>query len=325
MPTLAVVGFGLATYNWTVFSGALLLYITNLITIALTALVMARLYGFRTALSGKQSLFQNFAVIAVVVVLAIPLILSLQAIAFEANAQRIVRAEIQEKFDRNSLIGALDIDFEAEPIAVKTTVLTPNLRENAESEIERALTTRLRQPVELALIQNQVGTSASAAEQAQLSTSRAREEAAELRRAEQLAERLSLVAGVSEDELTIDRQRRRAIVRARPLDGATLATYRELELRIAATEPEWSIELTPPKLGLPQVSLTDGELDQAGIEAVQLIAWASRRLNMPVEVTGPNGQVETVATTLSDAGITVTAVPLRRSNVVQARWSQEDQ
>jgi len=44
MPPLAVVGFGLATFNWTVFGGALLLYVTNAVTIALTAWAMARLY-----------------------------------------------------------------------------------------------------------------------------------------------------------------------------------------------------------------------------------------------------------------------------------------
>lgn len=322
MPPLAVVGFGLATFNWTVFSGALLLYVTNLITIALTAWGMARLYGFRTALSGKQTIFQNVVVVAVFIALSIPLTLSLQSIAFETNAQRIVRAEIQEKFDNNSLIGALDIDFEAEPIAVTTTVLTPTLRENAEAEIERALTSRLRQPVTLSLIQNQVGTSASAAEQAQLSATRAREEAVALERAEALARRLSLVAGVPEEELTIDRQRRRAIVRARPLDGATLATYRELELRIAATEPDWTIELTPPKLGLPQVGMTDGELDQNGIDAIQTIVWASRRLNLPVEVTGPADQVDKVMATLGSAGISATGVTERRATRVQARWAE---
>ena len=325
MPPLAVVGFGLATWNGTVFWGALLLYITNLITIALTALVMARLYGFRTALSGKQTVFQNFAVVGVFVVLAIPLILSLQSIAFETNAQRQVRAELLDNFDPRSRLGQVDINFETEPVQVDATVFTPQLEADAEVDAERALTRILGRPVDLSLNQVQSGRSAAAAQQAELSATRAREEAAALERAEQLAERLSLVAGVSEDELTIDRQRRRAIVRARPLEGASLATYRELELRIAATEPDWTIEITPPKLGLPQVSLTDGELDEAGIEAVQLIAWASRRLNTPVEVTGPNGQVEAVATTLSDAGLTVTAVPLRRSNVVQARWSQDDQ
>ncbi|MFZ9396824.1 MAG: TIGR00341 family protein, partial [Erythrobacter sp.] len=45
MPPLAVVGFGLATINLTVFSGALLLFVTNLVTIALTSFAMARLYG----------------------------------------------------------------------------------------------------------------------------------------------------------------------------------------------------------------------------------------------------------------------------------------
>ena len=54
MPPLAVVGFGLATWNWTVFSGALLLYVTNLITIALTAWGMARLYGFPRAVLIKH-------------------------------------------------------------------------------------------------------------------------------------------------------------------------------------------------------------------------------------------------------------------------------
>ena len=73
MPPLATVGFGLATWNWTVFSGALLLYVTNLITIALTALGMARLYGFKTALSSRQSIYQNFLVLGVFVALAVPL------------------------------------------------------------------------------------------------------------------------------------------------------------------------------------------------------------------------------------------------------------
>jgi uncharacterized hydrophobic protein (TIGR00271 family) len=60
MPPLATVGFGLATWNWTVFSGALLLYVTNLITIALTAWGMARLYGFKTALSSRNTQFQKY-------------------------------------------------------------------------------------------------------------------------------------------------------------------------------------------------------------------------------------------------------------------------
>ena len=43
MPPLAVVGFGLATLNGTVFWGALFLFFTNLTAIALTGTAMARI------------------------------------------------------------------------------------------------------------------------------------------------------------------------------------------------------------------------------------------------------------------------------------------
>ncbi|TWJ09299.1 DUF389 domain-containing protein [Altererythrobacter ishigakiensis] len=321
MPPLAVVGFGLATWNWTVFSGALLLYVTNLITIALTAWGMARLYGFRTALSGKQTMFQNVAVIAVIVALAIPLTLSLQSIAFETNAQRQVRGEILDIFDSRSRLGQVEIDFDSDPVRVDANVFTPQLEPDAELDGERALTRVLGRPVQLSINQVQSGRSAAAAQQAELSATRAREEAAALQRAEKLAERLSLVAGVSEDELTIDRQRRRAIVRARPLDGASLATYRELEMRIAATEPEWTIELTPPRLALPQVTFVDGEPDEAGVASVELIVWAARRLNLPVAIAGSAYEVDAIQRMLSSAGITVTSTVQRRAGTLQVTWA----
>lgn len=321
MPPLAVVGFGLATWNWTVFSGALLLYVTNLITIALTAWGMARLYGFRTALSGKQTMFQNVAVIAVIVALAIPLTLSLQSIAFETNAQRQVRGEILDIFDSRSRLGQVEIDFDSDPVRVDANVFTPQLEPDAELDGERALTRVLGRPVQLSINQVQSGRSAAAAQQAELSATRAREEAAALQRAEKLAERLSLVAGVSEDELTIDRQRRRAIVRARPLDGASLATYRELEMRIAATEPEWTIELTPPRLALPQVTFVDGEPDEAGVASVELIVWAARRLNLPVAIAGSADEVDAIQRMLSSAGITVTSTVQRRAGTLQVTWA----
>lgn len=321
MPPLAVVGFGLATWNWTVFSGALLLYVTNLITIALTAWGMARLYGFRTALSGKQTMFQNVAVIAVIVALAIPLTLSLQSIAFETNAQRQVRGEILDIFDSRSRLGQVEIDFDSDPVRVDANVFTPQLEPDAELDGERALTRVLGRPVQLSINQVQSGRSAAAAQQAELSATRAREEAAALQRAEQLAERLSLVAGVSEDELTIDRQRRRAVVRARPLDGASLATYRELEMRIATTEPEWTIELTPPRLALPQVTFADSEPDEAGVASVELIVWAARRLNLPVAIAGSADEVNAIQQMLSSAGITVTSTVQRRAGTLQATWA----
>ena len=319
MPPLATVGFGLATWNWTVFSGALMLYVTNLITIALTAWAMARLYGFKTTLSARNTLFQNVAVAAVFVALAIPLAYSLQNIAWQTNAQRIVRAEIEEQFPDRSLIDALDIEFGTEPMTVSATMLTPTLRPEAEADIERALANRLGEEVDLTLVQYQVGTSASAAEQAQLVAARANEEAAASERAEDLAAQLALVAGVDESDVLIDRKRRRALVRAERLEEASLATYRALERRIAATEPEWTIELIPPAGGLPAAIPfdEDGPTDE-GVRALSLIEWASKRVEVPIVLVGSAETAASAAQILSDRGVTVQVRP--GTGPLRAEW-----
>ncbi|GMN04163.1 TIGR00341 family protein [Erythrobacter sp. MTPC3] len=320
MPPLATVGFGLATWNWTVFSGALLLYVTNLITIALTAWGMARLYGFKTSLSQRNTVFQNVAVGSVFIGLAVPLGFSLQQIAWETNAQRIVRSEIQEQFDNRSLIDELDIQFGTEPLTVNATMLTPVLQPEAEVAIERSLSGRFEQPVELTLVQYQVGTSASAAEQAQLSAARASEEADANARAEDLAQRLSLVAGVPESDVTVDRTRRRALVRAEVLEGATLAAYRALEDRISATEPDWTIQLLPPAAALPSV-IEFGEEGptMAGSRALGVIEWASTRVDVPIMLVGDPEQAQAAADILSERGVSVAVRP--SLGPVRAEWS----
>ncbi|REJ56838.1 MAG: TIGR00341 family protein, partial [Microcystis aeruginosa DA14] len=207
MPPLAVVGFGLATWNWTVFSGALLLFVTNFITIALTAFGLARLYGFRANLSRGQSRVQSVMVAAVFLGLAVPLGYSLQRIAWEANAQRIVRGEIRAQFDERAKLDTLEIDYAAVPVGIEAVLFTPVLRPGVESGIERLLAERLGEPVKLNLVQYEVGTNATAAERAQLSAARERDERAASSRRQALAVRLALAAGVPESEVMIDEPR----------------------------------------------------------------------------------------------------------------------
>ena len=181
MPPLAVVGFGLATLNWTVFSGALLLFVTNLLTIALTPAVMARLYGFRTSLSDRQTMLQTVIIVAVFLALAVPLGFSLRQIAWEAQASREIKSGLLDAFDSRSRVSQIDITWDADPISVSATVLTPQLRPDAERLTERALERELGRPVSVSINQYQVGTSAKAAEEAQLSAARAQQEAADQR------------------------------------------------------------------------------------------------------------------------------------------------
>ncbi|MCK0129349.1 TIGR00341 family protein [Erythrobacter sp. F6033] len=320
MPPLAVVGFGLATWNWTVFSGALLLYVTNLITIALTAWAMARLYGFKTTLSHRQTQYQNFMVIAVFIGLAIPLALSLQQIAFQTNSQRIIRGEIEEPFMTGSEISRLDVDFRAKPIAVSASIYTPSPKLDAETEIERALANRLGQPVELSLTQFQVGTSASAAEQAQLSATRESEEADAQARATDLAQRLALVAGVPEDDVLIDRTRRKALVRAEVLEGATLAAYKALEQRISATEPEWDVELLPPAGRLPaEITFGEDGPTPEGSQALSVVQWAASRVDLPIVLVGNATDAQAATELLVANGVEVS---IRVANgPLRAEWA----
>jgi uncharacterized hydrophobic protein (TIGR00271 family) len=319
MPPLAVVGFGLATVNWTVFSGALLLFVTNFITIALTAFSLARLYGFRANLTKGQSRAQSLAVAAVFLALAVPLGFSLYGIAWETNAQRIVRGEIRAAFDRRSQVDRLEIDFAARPVGVHAVVFTPKLRPGLETVLEQELAERLGKPIALDLVQYEVGTSESAAERAQLSSVRAREEREASARADALALRLGLAAGVGSDAVLIDPARRAALVRATPLEGAGLATYRALEARIAASEPDWRIELIPPPAPLPAViAVTDGAPDAA---ATGLVQWAALRLGRPVVLTGPASEAEAASKVLRDAGVSVTTRPAPAP--LRASWAND--
>jgi uncharacterized hydrophobic protein (TIGR00271 family) len=322
MPPLAVVGFGLATFNWTVFSGALLLYVTNFLTIALTAFAMAKLYGFRSALSKGQTKAQNFAVVVVFVALAVPLGFSLQQIAWETNAQRIVRAAVRERFERPAQVDALEIDFASSPLDVSAIVFTPAIQPDAETALSRVLSERLGKPVALTLTQTQTETGAGAAQRAQLSATRAQEAAAVSARVQALTNRLSLAAGVPETDVLIDRNRRRALVRARRIEGAPLTVYYTLERRIAASEPDWRIELIPPSASFPaNIPFTDGGLSQAGREALDVIGWGASRTDRSVVLTGVPDQVEAAAEVLREADVTVDLRP--STGPLRARWSDE--
>lgn len=303
MPPLATVGFGLATLNWTVFSGALMLFVTNLVAIALTAAVMARLYGFTTALSEKHSRVQNILIVGTLVALAIPLGIALKTIAWEANASRMINSTLNDQFDSTSRLSEVEIAYDAEPIRIDATVLTPTLNPDAEVRAEQRLAQRLGRPVDLALTQYQVGTSQSAAERAQLATARQNEEAAAQARRVSLA--LALVAGVDEADVLVDRQRRRALVRARPLEGATLRAYLALEQRAAAQVEGWAVELVPPARELPDVAFAGKVPDKSGDEALDLAAWAAKRVGVPVILTGAPAQTELVAQRLREAGADV--------------------
>ena len=300
MPPLAVMGFGLATLNWTVFWGSTLLFFTNLMAIGVMAAVLARLYGFGHQLSPRQTGLQATLVLATIVALAIPLGLALRQIAWEAVASRQSHEIIAARFGDRARVDQIAIDYDARPIRISATVFTPRFQPGAELVAERLLTAVLKRPVEVSIEQFRVGT--EDAEASQLAAARAGTGAEQ--RASRLAERLAMVAGVDPDAVLIDRGGGRAVVRAAPLPGAGLATYRALEARVAAAEPRFRIDLIPPPAPLAPVTFEGDAPDEAGREAVATAIWAAQRLRLRIGVAGDRAdRIEAVEAALAEAGI----------------------
>ena len=205
MPPLAVVGYGLATWNMPVFIGSLELFATNFVAIALTATGMARFYGFGHALSVRQSLMQTLLLISAFVLLAIPLGFALRQIAGEAVAVNQVRALFVDRFGAQARISQLDVDFARDPLVVRAVVIAPRTAQISNTDLRTALAAKLGRPISLQLDRVLLAPGADA-----LATQRAEVEKAEAANAAEqdaaeVARLVALAAGTTAARVTIDR------------------------------------------------------------------------------------------------------------------------
>ena len=283
MPPLAVVGYGIATRNAPVGMGAFALFATNFITIALSATVMARFYGFGHHLSRRQSWAQTIVLTLVFIGMAIPLGVSLNRIGREALATSQTRSLLSDRFGANARVTQLDIDFTASPIVVRAVVITPRRSMQKTSAIQAALAEQLGRPVRLNLDQILLGAGADALA-AQREELRQAGEATNTaaQRVTDLANGIALITGITPDAVTVDRDHHRAVAAAAILPGATLATYRALERRAAEQSEDWDVAIVPPQARLPEIAFADDAdtLDAAASDAVATSAWAAHRWNV---------------------------------------------
>ena len=284
MPPLAVVGYGLATWNMPVLGGALALFITNFVTIALAATIMARLYGFGHFLSSQQSWTQTWLLLFVFIVMAVPLGISLSRIAGEAVTANQVRSFLSDRFGTNARVTQLDIDFDQNPIVVRSVVIAPRSMSKNNGALQTDLAARLNQPVKLQVDQVLLDPGAGALDVQRAELREATEAASAARKLENaIAGMVALAAGVSPDDVTLDKEHRRATAAATALPGASLATYYALEQRISGEASGWQIAIVPPPLPLPEIGFANGdaEVDASARQAVIISAWAARRWNIP--------------------------------------------
>ncbi len=284
MPPLVVVGFGIATMNWTVFAGSLLLFLTNAITIALTAALVARVYGFGSHLSAQHTGWQLVLFIVALGLLSVPLGTALRQIAFEAVAQRQVRETIAARFPDASRLGQLDIDYGASPIRIRAVVLTPRLDASADRVLAADLRARLARPIDVHVDQLRVAPDDSSVEAAQIARASSGAANGEAERQQRAVADLALIAGTPAAAVRVDPGTRTLAATAEALPGTSMAAYRALEDRAARALPRWSVTLAPPAdAALPPVRLIAGVIDDG---ALTLAAWASARRELPIRVDG---------------------------------------
>ena len=323
MPPLAVVGYGIAVGNGSIAGGAAFLFMTNLLAIALSVTIVARLYGFGGSDSPKQTAWQAGVIVASFVLLSIPLGLALKRIALQSQTELAVRAAVNDAAKGVSgRVSALRVESGNESVAVEAVLLVPTHAAGLQDRLQRDLAARLGRPVDVRLQEVLTADDASFAQQ--------QGTLAELRRS---------VTALQDAESVRNTQQRaiadqRAAIHAsllpylgrlqRSADGshwelwvaadAGLSLQRALRIETetnAARKPDApALRVYPPLQALPAIAL--GEVDdaapgpdasQARVLAAQ--AWALHRWRATVVdarlSTRDDGQAEAWTAAVRDA------------------------
>lgn len=295
MPPLAASGYGLAVGDMHVFQGAFFLFLTNMLAIALTVAGMATWYGFANLRTPKPLIWKTVTAGAVLVVLSIPLVKTLNESVTKSLTVNHVEAVLREglKLDGGAL-DKLNVRLvEGKPVQVSAVVFTRDFDRTAHDRLLPQLRERLGQPVEFALDQVVLGDALLQAREAQsvianpigasLQTDAPLTDAQLLVR--YLREVLPLPLALSE----VDANTRIAKLQVAPGYVGSLTTLRQMEMRLQKRFPEWQIAMIPPMRALPDIRFRSGEptLAEGGQQALQTSMWALARWQVgTVRVTG---------------------------------------
>jgi uncharacterized hydrophobic protein (TIGR00271 family) len=159
MPPLCVVGIGIAMGRWDVAGGALLLFITNAVTIAFAAMLVFAAVGFTVKREDGQIVPRALVITAVfTLILLIPLTWLSVRFFQQATENRLINevvAEEVERFDAELAdikVTKLDGTFQL-MLTLRTT--RPLLYEDV-NQIQKDIALRLQQPV--SVVVNQIFT-----------------------------------------------------------------------------------------------------------------------------------------------------------------------
>ncbi|HKJ28246.1 MAG TPA: DUF389 domain-containing protein [Anaerolineales bacterium] len=158
MPPLCAVGVGLAMGRWDVAGGALLLFMTNAITIAASSILLFTITGFSLGRKQEERLFTRGVQISIVLTILLLAPLGWQSYVFvqEANLNREINTVVQEEVGNvNASLDALNWrEAENDVLEIEITVLVSSTLRYANSiELQNAIAERLQRTVQLKISQ----------------------------------------------------------------------------------------------------------------------------------------------------------------------------
>jgi uncharacterized hydrophobic protein (TIGR00271 family) len=158
MPPLCTVGIGIALGRWDVAGGALLLFITNTVTIAFSTSLVFYGLGFNPrTIAERMARPRRTLVISGILTVGLLIPLTYYSVSFvqDANDNRQISAVVTEEVARrNAELVELNTDRRRESIFLEITLRTPTLLIHEDSlSLQDDISLRLQQPVELVLNQ----------------------------------------------------------------------------------------------------------------------------------------------------------------------------
>ena len=283
MPPLAVVGFGFATANTDIYQGALMLFMTNLLAIALTVTLLSKWYGFGSDHSPKHTLWQAILIFGIFGALSIPLGYSLKNIAYQTYITKIVKSQIYKIFEKDSKISLFQIHFSKEKsLSVEAVVLTPEYHTKAQKLLKTELIKHVSQDVQLTL--DQIIIAREELKQVQLAvstnqntlTAPMQSKLARMSRHEEINNALRQAVFFPLRLIEVNADSNQATIYPKNIKGLSLGLLRQFEQSLGDKFPDWKISVVPPMQGLPYIYFPRGKATPIAEseETLNDILWA---------------------------------------------------
>ena len=158
MPPLATVGYGISTGQWHIAGGAMMLFVTNLAAIILSADLIFLWVGFRPVQEHGRERARRFVKARVwislgtLIVISIPLVRTLSFAVQQSRTQHAVQAMLESRFGGKSAVSWLEIRETKNQVLVDATVRSMKAVEQSEvDDMQKSLSKNLERDVRLNL------------------------------------------------------------------------------------------------------------------------------------------------------------------------------